>query len=287
MELADCLILVRPPLRWTVWKVCWLSWLCWASGHENDDWHHVEHPSICYWDGHRSAGYRRQTRNQSTDTGCKVQKTPGPSDAWTHESANKVETKEIKLHLAQQDARKKKPRATGPYDKTHSISQNYPILEMRINSQECALKCQGSQTRGCQPDPEIKSLEYVNTKYPAHQWTHAYTDSSAADAYQDGGGGVYIRYNDGKAHITLAIRKYSTNFKAEAEALQKTATKIRDSLPQTKPNVVIFTDALCPQQTPKFLPDGSQWGGNCPGRSRSPHKPNPTVDSSTLQDQRK
>ena len=57
------------------------------------------------------------------------------------------------------------------------------------------------------------------------QWTHAYTDSSAADAIRDGGGGVYIRYNDGKAHITIATGKYLTNFKAEAEALTKSRSQ--------------------------------------------------------------
>ena len=38
--------------------------------------------------------------------------------------------------------------------------------------------------RGCQPDPERKSLtlEYVDIEYPADQWTHAYTDDSAAEA---------------------------------------------------------------------------------------------------------
>ena len=61
---------------------------------------------------------------------------------------------------------------------------------------------------------------------------------------RDRGGGVYIRYNDGKAHITIATGKYSTNFKAKAEALKNTATEIRDNLPQTKLTVVIFTDAL-------------------------------------------
>ena len=60
----------------------------------------------------------------------------------------------------------------------------------------------------------------------------------------DGGGGVYIRYNDGTAQITIATGKYSTNFKAEAEALKKAATEIRNNLPRTKPNVVIFTNAL-------------------------------------------
>ena len=60
--------------------------------------------------------------------------------------------------------------------------------------------------RGCQPESERESLtlEYVNAKYPEDQWTHAYTDGSAAEAIRDLGGGVYIRYNDGMAHITVA-----------------------------------------------------------------------------------
>ena len=76
--------------------------------------------------------------------------------------------------------------------------------------------------RGCQPEAERKSLtlEYV-IKYPEDQWTHAYTDSSAAEATRDGGGGVYIRYKYGIAQITIATGKYSTNFKAEDEALKK------------------------------------------------------------------
>ena len=55
---------------------------------------------------------------------------------------------------------------------------------------------------------------------------------------------MYIRYNDGIAQISIATGKYSTNFNAEAEALKKAATDIRNNLPRTKPNVVIFTDAL-------------------------------------------
>ena len=78
------------------------------------------------------------------------------------------------------------------------------------------------------------TLEYVNIKYPEDQWTHAYTDGSAAEATRDGGGRVYIRYNGEIAQISIATGKYSTNFKAEAEAPKK----------RTKPNVVIFTDAL-------------------------------------------
>ena len=107
-------------------------------------------------------------------------------------------------------------------------------------------KVPGVTDRGCQPEPERKSLtlEYVNIKYPEDQWTHAYTDGSAAEATRGGGGGVYIKYIDGIAQITIATGKYSTNFKAEAEALKRAATEIQNNLPRTKPNVVIFTDAL-------------------------------------------
>ena len=98
-------------------------------------------------------------------------------------------------------------------------------------------KAPGVADRGCQPQPEKKSmtLEYVDIKYPEDQWAHAYTDGSAAEATRDGGGGVHIRYNDGIARITIATGKYSTNFKAEAEALKKAATEIRNNLPRTKP----------------------------------------------------
>ena len=107
-------------------------------------------------------------------------------------------------------------------------------------------KVPGVVDRCCPPEPERKSLtlEYVNTKYPEDQWTHAYTDGFAEEGTQDGGGGAYIRYSDGKAHITIATGKYSTNFKVETEALQKGAIEIRDNLPRTKLNDVIFTDAL-------------------------------------------
>ena len=55
---------------------------------------------------------------------------------------------------------------------------------------------------------------------------------------------MYIRYNDGIAQISIVTEKYSTNCKAEAEAIRKAATEIRKNLPRTKPNVVIFKDAL-------------------------------------------
>ena len=69
-------------------------------------------------------------------------------------------------------------------------------------------------------------------------------NGSAAEATRVGEGGVYNRYSDGEAHITIAKGTYLTNFKVEFEALQKAAVKIRDNVPRTKPNVIIFTGAL-------------------------------------------
>ena len=75
---------------------------------------------------------------------------------------------------------------------------------------------------------------------------------------------MYIRYNynDGKAHITIPTGKYSTNIKAEAEALKQAAIEIAGNLPQTKLNIVIFIDALFVLN--KFQ-NPCQKDLNCPG----------------------
>ena len=80
-----------------------------------------------------------------------------------------------------------------------------PFLERRQPPRTC-IKAPEVADRGCQPELERKSLmlKYVNTEYPEVHWTHAYTDGSAAEATRDEGGWVYIRYNDGKSHITVA-----------------------------------------------------------------------------------
>ena len=86
------------------------------------------------------------------------------------------------------------------------------------------------------PDTDITSWILLilkhNTMYPEDQWTHAYTDGSSTEATREEGGGVYIGYNDGKAHITIK----STNFKTEAEALQKAAIEIRDNYRYPEPS---------------------------------------------------
>ncbi|XP_070188880.1 uncharacterized protein [Littorina saxatilis] len=93
---------------------------------------------------------------------------------------------------------------------------------------------------------ELKSLtiEHIHNSYPERQWTHVYTDGSADQAVRSGGAGIYIKYTGGREeeHISLATGLYSTNFKAEAVALQTGATHIEHS-PLSSNNVVFFSDA--------------------------------------------
>ncbi|XP_070209766.1 uncharacterized protein [Littorina saxatilis] len=93
---------------------------------------------------------------------------------------------------------------------------------------------------------ELKSLtiEHIHNSYPQRQWTHVYTDGSADQAVRSGGAGIYIKYPGGREeeHISLATGLYSTNFKAEAVALQTGAAHIEHS-PLSSNNVVFFSDA--------------------------------------------
>ena len=75
-------------------------------------------------------------------------------------------------------------------------------------------------------------------------WTHGYTDGSAENAVRNGGAGVYIKYAGGKEDkISLATGLYSTNYKAEAEALKTAAAHIEAST-HASLKVVLLTDAL-------------------------------------------
>ena len=84
---------------------------------------------------------------------------------------------------------------------------------------------------------------YLETNYPKESWTLGYTDGSAENAVRNGGAGVYIKYAGGKEDkISLTTGLYSTNYKAEAEALKTAAAHIVVST-HASPNVVL-TGAL-------------------------------------------
>ena len=104
----------------------------------------------------------------------------------------------------------------------------------------------GIRRKGQQSDLQRKhlALDYIHSNFPENQWTHAYTDGSAVEAVREGGGGVYIKYQEETANIRVPTGRISTNFNAEAEALKAAALDINQNLGRVKPKVVIFTDAL-------------------------------------------
>ena len=104
----------------------------------------------------------------------------------------------------------------------------------------------GVGPRDSQSGPEKKSytLEFLESKYPKSEWTHVYTDGSATDAVRNGGAGIFIQYPGGaQEQISVPTGLYSTNFRAEAEALKTAATLVEDS-ELTTHNIVFLSDAL-------------------------------------------
>ena len=76
-----------------------------------------------------------------------------------------------------------------------------------------------------------------------------YTDGSAENTVRNGGAGVYIQYPEGKEDkISVATALYSTNYKAEAEALKTAAAHIEVST-RASPNVVLLK-MPCPSCRP-------------------------------------
>ena len=72
----------------------------------------------------------------------------------------------------------------------------------------------GIRRKGQQSDLQRKhlALDYIHSNFPENQWTHAYTDGSAVEAVREGGGGVYIKYQEETANIRVPTGRISTNF---------------------------------------------------------------------------
>ena len=104
----------------------------------------------------------------------------------------------------------------------------------------------GVNKRGMQSDTQRKALalEHMTTQYPKEDWTYVFTDGSAAEAMKDGGAGIFIQYKDGDEKIAVPTGKYSTNFRAEREALSEAATSVQQNSSRTTGKVVVFSDAL-------------------------------------------
>ena len=88
------------------------------------------------------------------------------------------------------------------------------------------------------------TLEHVQQAYPKEDWTYVFTDGSAEEATRNGGAGYYIEYPDGKEdRQCFATGIFSSNYKAEAEALRAAASYVMNS-PNTSKSVVFLSDAL-------------------------------------------
>jgi hypothetical protein len=61
-----------------------------------------------------------------------------------------------------------------------------------------------------QTSAERKSIavKYISDNFPQAQWTHAYTDGSARNAIENGGGGVYIKLIYRDDAMAVATGKY-------------------------------------------------------------------------------
>ena len=112
-------------------------------------------------------------------------------------------------------------------------------------------KIPGIEDKKMQNPEERRKISnaFIETCYPSSSWTHVYTDGSAENAVRNGGAGVCIQFSeDNEEHVSLPTGLYSTNYKAEAVALEEAATILGQS-ERTKNNVVFLSDALSVLQT--------------------------------------
>ena len=91
---------------------------------------------------------------------------------------------------------------------------------------------------------KLITLEHLQQCYPKETWTYIFTNGSAEDATCNGGAGVYVKYPDGTDdRLSFATGLYSTNYKAETEALRAATSHIEYS-PLLSHRVVFLSDAL-------------------------------------------
>ena len=88
------------------------------------------------------------------------------------------------------------------------------------------------------------SLELMKSEFPQQEWTHVFTDGSATEATKNGGAGAIILFNDESETISIPTGRFSSNFRAETEAISEAAKTVASNSSRTMGRVVIFTDAL-------------------------------------------
>ena len=115
--------------------------------------------------------------------------------------------------------------------------QKFPEIKTRIP---------GIDKKKNQTTEELKalSLELMKSEFPQQEWTHVFTDGSATEATKNGGAGAIILFNDESETISIPTGRFSSNFRAETEAISEAAKTVASNRSRTMGRVVIFTDAL-------------------------------------------
>jgi len=126
-----------------------------------------------------------------------------------------------------------------------SQSRSKPTLDHRL-SPDIKDSIPGILSKNLQTDEARRALtmEHIHMQYPNQKWTHVYTDGSATQATRDGGGGILIKYKDQEEAIAIATGRYSSNYRAEAAAIEEAARRLKQKRNKTRRKIVIFTDAL-------------------------------------------
>ena len=131
-----------------------------------------------------------------------------------------------------------------------SSARNQP-LEMLQNYEDwqaetptIILDIPGIQAKDHHTDEELRSLtlEALSVAYPLTTWARAYTDGSAEEAAKNSGGGVFIKFPEGRSiRKSVATGQQSTNYRAEAYALL-TAAQTLNQEERLPTNTVFLTD---------------------------------------------
>ena len=85
--------------------------------------------------------------------------------------------------------------------------------------------------------------KFIDKTYPTEVWIRVYTDGAAEEAVRNGGGGVVIEWRDGTTlERSIPTGKHSTNYRAEAAALEEAAAILHNS-DIYDGNIVFLSDA--------------------------------------------
>ena len=106
---------------------------------------------------------------------------------------------------------------------------------------------EGIERKGTQTNFERRRIteRFIGSEFPETAWSHVYTDGSAKNATSDGGGGIFMSLRNGRiVRKFIPTGKFSSNYRAEGEAIGRATELAAVHREQTHNRIVILTDAL-------------------------------------------